>query len=336
MQCCARPLASNKPRLTLKQKVKTLNRTNVSILLATLLLGILLYVVLSLVAQSIDPEPFTLETGDTPDNVVPPAIRTRTDLELALGNRVTELNTLLAASADWYEQRGYLGPLPVLGRIGDSTLLAVYAATPASDLLTLAGNGDIAAAQALAELSMSGDNKSPPEAIEWYRQAASYGSVYAMFRLSELLQIFANRQLDAFNSDPTYRARLTVLRNNNPLIDRDALAWAITGLLAGGLPVAQPELAQNIKKLSAGLGEYDTVRACDKASRLLLDLAAERRSHGRLVFSTEPPPLFVSVPNISDALPCEGSLLPIIDTSMCRAITVPGLINPNQTLWRCD
>ena len=51
-----------------------------------------------------------------------------------------------------------------MGRIDDSTLLNVYAAIPAGDLLTLAGNGDIAAAQALAELSMSSDNKSPPEA----------------------------------------------------------------------------------------------------------------------------------------------------------------------------
>ena len=182
---------------------------------------------------------------------------------------------------------------------------------------------------------MSGTNNNPLEALEWYRQAASYGSVYAMFRISELLQIFANRQLDAFNSDSVYAERLAELRDNNPLIERDALAWSITGILAGGLPVAQPDAAKRIRRMAAKLGESRTINACDKASRLLLDLAAERRSRDRLVFSIKPPPLFVSTPRLADALPCEEFAIPIIQTDSCKPISVPGLVNPNQTLWHC-
>jgi hypothetical protein len=300
------------------------------------MLGVLLYVVLSIVDQSIDPDPISLDTGDTPDNVIPPAIRTRTDLQLALKGKSVDLDGELQATIDWYQQRGFLGPLPVYGKVEAGTLQKVYADAAASDLLQLAGNGDIAAAQALAELSMSSDNNDPVEAIEWYRQAASYGSVYAMFRISELLQIFSNRQLDGFNSDPVYASRLLELRNNNPLIDRDALAWAITAILAGGLPVAQPAAVDNITAMATTLGEGGTVRACDKANRLLLDLAAERRSRDRLVFATEPPPLFVSTPNIRAAIPCEATAVPIIDSSACQAVSVPGLVNPNQTLWRCE
>ena len=139
------------------------------------MLGILLYVVLSIVDQSINPDPMTLDTGDTPDNVIPPAIRTRTDLELALKGKAIDLDAELQYSADWYQQRGFLGSLPVYGRMEESTLQQVYADAAVSDLLQLAGSGDIAAAQALAELSMSSDNNDPVEAIDWYRQAASYG-----------------------------------------------------------------------------------------------------------------------------------------------------------------
>ncbi len=339
MQHCApdlkRPDRTHTKKTALKKKNDSVTRANVSILLATVLLGVLLYVILSLVDQSIDPDPITLDTGDTPDNVIPPAIRTRADLEIALKGRNIPLEELTASTIDWYQKRGYLGPLQVYGRTGPSTLQTVYAETPPAELIALAGIGDIAAAQALAEISMSSDNTNPLETIEWYRQAASFGSVYAMFRISELLQIFGNRQLDAFSSDPAYLARLNELREQNPLIERDALAWAITGVLAGGLPVAQPDVADNIAAMAAALGEGGTVRACDKANRLLLDLAAERRAYDRLVFSTEPPPLFVSTPDIADAIPCTATL-PIIDSSNCRAVAVPGLINPNQTLWRCD
>jgi TPR repeat protein len=300
------------------------------------MLGILLYVVLSIVDQSINPDPMTLDTGDTPDNVIPPAIRTRTDLELALKGKAIDLDAELQSSADWYQQRGFLGSLPVYGRMEESTLQQVYADAAVSDLLQLAGSGDIAAAQALAELSMSSDNNDPVEAIDWYRQAASYGSVYAMFRISELLQIFSNRERDVFNSDALYADRLNELRTNNPLMDRDALAWAITGVLAGGLPVAQPAIVDSITAMATILGEGGTVRACDKANRLLLDLAAERRSRDRLVFATAPPPLFVSAPNLRAAIPCEATAVPIIDSSACEAVSVPGLVNPNQTLWRCE
>ena len=304
--------------------------------MATLLLGILLYVVLGIVKQAVDPGAIKLDTGDTPEALTPPAIASRTDLELALkGNRL-DADALIDASINWYDSRGYLGILTVFGRNQASTIQTLYRTIPASELLALAGDGDIAAAQALAENSLSGDNNNPLEALEWYRQAASYGSVYAMFRISELLRIFADRQLDAFSSDPLYAQRLAQLRNNNPLIERDALAWALTGILAGGLPVAQTANAENIGVMAAKLGTTRTAHACDKASRLLLELAAERRLRGRLVFSAEPPPLFVSTPRLSNALPCESFVIPIISTKNCKAVVLPVLINPNQTLWHCQ
>jgi len=207
-------------------------------------------------------------------------------------------------------------------------------ATP--KLISLAGAGDIGAAQELAEISLNGNsNPNPAEALEWYRQAASLGSVYAMFRLGELLDIFSDPQLDAFRSDSLYSVRINTLREENPLIRRDSLAWTLTALLAGGLPVAQADVLNRVERLSAELGETGTSRACDKAGRLLLDLAAERRMRGGLVFNIEPPRLFVSVPDLKSVLPC-GSLEPIITTDSCTVIPVPGLVNPNQKLWRCN
>jgi len=292
--------------------------------------------VLSIVDQSIDPDPIELRTDDTPEQVAPPAITTRTDLELALANSGLPLEEDIADSIIWFEQLGFVGELKLFGVSTANSLAAGYARVPTPQLLSMAGAGDIGAAQALAEISLNGsDNPNPAEAIEWYRQAASLGSVYAMFRLGELLDIFSDPQLDNFRSDSLYSLRINTLREENPLIRRDALAWTMTALLAGGLPVAQDDVGVRIKRLSDELGETGTSRACDKAGRLLLDLAAERRMRGGLVFSLEPPRLFVSVPDMKSILPC-GSLEPIISINDCDIVPVPGLVNPNQKLWRCE
>jgi len=300
------------------------------------LLGILLYVVLGIVKQAVDPDPLELQTNDTPENVAPPAINTRTDLELALKNRGLNIQQLIDRSVVWYEQQGFLGELKLYGISEADSLSAAYEGAPAAELIARAGAGDVAAAQALADNAMLASNADPLEAIDWYRQAAGYGSVYAMFRISELFRIFANKELDAFNSDPVYAAKLATLREQNPLIERDSLAWAITAVLAGGLPVASNSAVANIKQMAAEAGETGTARACEKAMRLLLDLAAERRSLGRLVFATEPPALFVSVPTLDSAIPCGDYVEPVTDTSACKLLAVPGLVNPNQNLWLCE
>jgi len=296
---------------------------------------VLLYVVLSIVDQAVDPDPVTLDTGDTPDAIAPPAINNRADLELALKGNSISLIDAINSSIVWFERRGFLGKLDLYGVSTADSISANYLEMSEAQLLELAGTGDIGAAQQLAELSLNGDNPDPEAVIEWYRQAASLGSVYAMFRLSELLELFSDPLLADFNKGSLYAMRLEKLLAQEPLIRRDALAWSLTAVLAGGLPAAQNDVATRVQRLSAELGAQGTNRACDKANRLLLDLAAERRSRGGLVFSTEPPELFVSLPTLDDVLPCEQALPPVIDTTGCDVVAVPGLVNPNQKLWHC-
>lgn len=301
----------------------------------------LLYVVLSIVWQAVDPQPLTLQTEDTPDAVAPPAINTRTDLELALaGNSGINLPVAIENSIVWFERQGFLGELDLFGITTEGSLSTNYLELAEAQLLEQAGAGDIGAVQRLAELSLNGSNPDPEAAIEWYRQAASLGSVYAMFRIGELLDLFSDPQLAGFKpeADSLYGIRLQKLLASQPLIRRDALAWTLTALLAGGLPMARADIATKVQRLSAELDKQNargTSRACDKASRLLLDLAAERRLRGGLVFTTEPPELFVSVPTLDAVMPCSQALPPVVDTAGCVAVTVPGLVNPNQTLWHC-
>jgi hypothetical protein len=306
------------------------SKTNVAVLLSTVLLGVLLYLVNGIVEKTANPgEPPPVEKPE-------PAPETKLGSFTELRDELTKLNIdadqAIQSWLVWLEQRGYLGELPLLNRDTGQAPLNRYRDIDDARLIAQAGDGDIGASQTLASRSIASD---PLEAIEWYRQAATYGSVYAMLRLGDLLATFANPQLATFSTDPEYSVRLAQLREDSESLQQDALAWTITAVVAGGLPVLQRDVVERLHSNTASLDPVAVINACNQAERLLLELATARRARGGSVFTMEPPEAFLSEGITRDAIPCDPPILPIVDTSNCKAHPLYAETGNKQLLWVC-
>ena len=95
-------------------------------------------------------------------------------------------------------------------------------------------------------------------------------------------------------------------------------------------------LALLIPNRAARLGDSDTQKACERSQSLLIELAAERRSRGEIVFTVEPPPVFLGADSLDNILPCGYSMTQIIDTSACSAQPVRTRRGWPDKLWVCS
>ena len=97
----------------------------------------------------------------------------------------------------------------------------------------------------------------------------------------------------------------------------------------GGLELLIPNRATR-------LGDGDTQKACERSQLLLIELAAERRARGDIVFTIEPPPVFLGADSLDSILPCQYSMMQIIDTSACAAQPVRTRRGWPDKLWLCS
>ncbi len=339
-----------------------MSRTNLSILLATGLLGVLLWVVDSIVSKytlmddgrGIAPvkgnqgtpqnkqDTKTLavvETVAAPLKPAPPnsaiggpRMQSAADLATFLNGLGLDANTTIRKSQAWFDQRGFLGPAELYGRKAESSPVRHYKDYDDATLLALAGPGDLGALQALAAKSMESD---PAEAYNWYRQAASYGSVESMLNIGLLLNRWTQHG-ENFEANPDYRDKVEALLESIADAEKLGLTWIFTAARTGGLPVLRSlDIIGLLQNPAPGVGHEAIETACQQSAKLVLELAAERRARGQIIFTQEPPPVFLSAQNLNELLRCQEQVVPIVDTSFCAAQPVTPRLDWPATLWVC-
>ena len=312
-----------------------MSRTNISVLLATALLGVLLWVVLSIArdAARAPAEPLPMpEAAAEPDPSLP-RLSSAADFEAWLAARGYSAS-LIAGYREWLAGRGFRRYSVLLGT-GEAPGAAAgspYAGRDDAQLVTLAGQGDTAAAAELGERSLQTD---PIAALEWFDQAIVGGSIAAMIRVADLLATLADPGLAAFTADPVWQAALQQVQAEAPPPRERALAWAVAAVAAGGYAVLDPTHASRIDSLAAELDAAAVDRACETAQTYLLQTATLRRARGGAIFSLQTPPLALSVADPDQALPCTIPLLPLVSLQECRQEKFVGPENRLMDVWLC-
>ncbi len=314
-----------------------ISRTNISVLIATALLGVLLWSVLSIVNEfgKIPPS-----TPDEPVALTPntnlPSIRTRLELEQFLTQHSTRGADRIQGYTNWLLARGY----PESYRLWDDEYSELASDAAESDylesdnarLLALAGAGDITAMYVLAERSLRDD---PFDSLEWYDRAIMGGSLYAMLKTSDLLEMLSDPELQSFINSASWRGALAQLDEQSPAALEQALAWSIAAIIAGGYTILDHLHANRIARLRRQLDKPGILRACDTAQQYLLETAAARRSRGGAVFLTEQPPIAISVENPETLMPCDLSVPPLITFDDCATYPVIAANEKRASLWVC-
>jgi hypothetical protein len=312
-----------------------MSRTNISILIATALLGVLLWIVISIVrdlANAPDtPLPQPAEAKVVEFNPALPRIFSGVQLEDWLTQQGYPV-LVVDKYRDWLMLHGFHSGTPLLDFSAQPQAEDLYADNDDATLLILAGQGDIAALHILAERSLETD---PLAALEWFDQAIVNGSVHAMIRISDLLTTLADPELANFVSDPVWQSALRTLQNTSPAPLERALAWAIATVTFGGYAVLDQSLAQRIHTLSEQMEPSAINRACEIAQDYVLTTAATRRAQGGMLFSTQTPPLAISVAQPETVIPCDIPVLPLISLTQCTKNLFVGPGNTLNTAWLC-
>jgi hypothetical protein len=305
-----------------------MSRFTVTILLACVLLGILLWIVLSTVAELANPQPLiTLEEESAVVEFDPqlPVIKTAIALQDWLDKQQLEGANLIADFQNWRAARGYPLNSSWLGTNRDDQDTF---ADDNANLVALAGSGNIRAAAALAERSMQ---NSPVEALEWWDQAIINGSLYAMLRMSDLLNSLGDPSLNEFRSDSVWQQALDEI-NAQTLSPRErALAWSIAAVTVGGFAIVDSEHVNRIEALVNQLDESQINNACEAAQEYVLETAMARRAQGGAVFSTDRPLFATGVADPESIIPCDIPVPPLIVLNDC--LTQP-FVGPGDRLWQ--
>jgi len=311
------------------------SRTNISILLSTALLGVLLWIVLSIVYDVANAPETPLPLPTKPEVVAfdpaLPRIFSPAHLEKWLTQQGYPVE-LIATYRDWLILHGFHAGTPLVDFSGQPRAEDLYVDYDGATLLILAGQGDIAALHILAERSLETD---PLAALEWFDQAVVNGSIYAMVRISDLLATLADPELANFVSDPVWQSALHTLQNTSPAPLERALAWAIAAVTFGGYAVLDQSLAQRIHSLSEPMEPSAINRACEIAQDYVLTTAAARRAQGSTLFSTQTPPLALSVSQPEAVIPCDIPVLPLISLAHCTPNIFVGPDTTLNTAWLC-
>jgi hypothetical protein len=311
------------------------SRFNVSVLLATTLLGVLLWVVLNIArdfARAPDePLPQPEEEPEITFDPALPQLLEPAALQSWLTSRGEPAVEMLDAYRNWLIARGYpTGQRRLLSNVTDGPPDLSDLGDPA--LLSLAGNGHIEAMHELADRSLETD---PLAALEWYDQAVINGSLYAMERVADLLATLSDPAIDNFTSDPLWQEALLQIRSASPAPRERALAWAIATVTAGGYAIMSPEHANRITALTEQLDAAALDRACETAQEYVLAAAAARRARGEAVFSMQTPPVALSIARPAEIIPCDVGVPPLVSLEQCEASDFVGPGPKVMTVWIC-
>jgi hypothetical protein len=327
-------------------------RTNISILTATVLLGVLLYIerqignagLESVTPQTSQPAPPPV-AAETTRIVASPATLSG---ELPVIDGVTTLRSFLeivgidadaaiGATSRWFEDRGYLGTNPLLGNEAASATRDYYASLDDGTLRALSDANDAGATQELAARQRLVD---PFAALGLFERAAQQGSVNAMLALASLQETLADVRPEDFSTDPEYARQLSRLggRNAESNLRLRAFVSAVTALRDGGPPVADETLLDWVDGLAERIPAERVRAACNESFAYFLALSARRRETGLAPVTTKPPPVFLAAPDLDDRLPCRDTVNPIVgtlDLSDCAATEVADARGNPRLLYVC-
>ena len=299
-----------------------MSRTNVQVLIATALLGVLLVLVLRLTGKLAEklPEDERLvapvagpanRSGDAGEPV-PESITSYDEFLTVLDAMGLDGEQLLAETARWYQARGFLGAAPLLGIGSDTAPLVYYESLDDTTLSGLASTGDMAAAQVLASRNAL---RAPTEAIREYATAAALGSTYALLQLASLYETFATIDMD------TLHTRIPDSTGEPASLSIRSLAYLLAALRDGGPALADEPLLAWIDRLEQALSTEQQSEACTLSAKLFLEFSSQRRRQGLPPVRTEPPPAFLTAASLDQRLPCANSPSPYRSTLDLTACT---------------
>lgn len=300
-------------------------------LLATALLGVLLWTVLGIVDEfgKIPAErPKPAEAEAMPDF---PAINNRAELEALLDELTTATGERIENYSDWMLQRGFPAGY-AFWNISRPATGAAYAARDNLSLIGMAGQGDLGAMYALADRRLKDD---PLDALAWYDQAIAAGSLYAMLKTADLLETIADPQVQSLFESPEWARALITLERDAITPVETALAWSIAVVTVGGYSLLDIQHGGRLKRLAAQLDDAGVRRACETAETFVLDTAAAIRAGGGAVFSLEQPAIALTVPDPAATIPCAGGIRPLIELDDCTAHPVLAPSGAEASLWVC-
>ena len=318
-----------------------MTKTNRFTLIATILLGVLLYTILRFAhdlniawdGSTLKPPP---ATNATPDSTLP-RIATAIDLRVLLDEEFAEpgfdATAALDATADWYDARGFTGKNRLFGS-PDTTPLTpgdVAALTAQSEA------GNAAASQTLAAQTLF---TNPFRAIELFHKAAEQGSTFALLRIGSLLEALDTAGTVDEAADALHRARVTELtkRGVGNSLRLTALGYVITAIRDGGAPIVDQSMLTWLDRLKDETIHDELIAVCAWSERTLLEIAKSRARSGNSPVTTTAPPVFLTIPGLTDRLPCNQTAYPIenlLDLTNCSITHVRNAANEPMDLYIC-
>jgi hypothetical protein len=304
--------------------------------MATALLGILLWVVISIVvdlARAPD-EPLPYPTVKEVRFFDPalPRITNRLQLLNWLNEQGHDGDELLGSFSEWLEDRGYPEQYNWVSDTG-SKQPDPFVAYDDAELLLIAGRGDLAAMHELAERSLNADD--PLEALAWYDRAIVSGSLYAMLRTADLITTLTDPALAEFISNPQWQAALSQLRNESPPPLERALGWSLAAINVGGYALMDDAHARRIKNLQAQLNPAELEAACETGQNYLLAAASARRALGNAVFTTDRPAIAITANEPDNIIACDVTVQPLVTLADCSQQTFVGPGPELMSVWLC-
>jgi hypothetical protein len=334
-------------------------KNNVSILVATALLGVLLYVILTIFGDidvikpvktlpqspvetdadavvSTDPETSAKPAESASQSDIP-GIATYDDLLRLLNDRGLEGEQLIATTAKWFQARGFLGPDALLGITDAAAPMSYYETLDELTLKGMSSAGDMGASQTLASHSRFID---PFEAMTLYETAGRQGSIKAMLQIASLYETFDDIELDQFESDQKFQQKIRRFRpqGSGSMTNRRDFGFAMAAVRDGGRPVANPEVVQWIQSMAASMPEAVLTSACKLSERLFINASETRRQAGFRPLSTIPPSVFLGDPELDQILPCQNtpySFYQVLNLDNCTTEPVRDAAGRSQHLYIC-
>jgi len=338
---------------------KCVTKNNISILVATALLGVLLYVILTIFGDidviepvgtlpqtpveidadtvaSADPE-ISVKSVESASRSDIPKIATYDDLLRLLNDRGLEGEQLIATTAKWFQARGFFGPDVLLGISDAAAPMSYYEALDELTLKGMSDAGDMGASQTLASRSRFID---PFEAMALYETSGGQGSIKAMLQIASLYETFEDIELDQFESDQKFQQKIRRFRpqSSGGMTNRRDFGFAMAAVRDGGRPVANPEIVQWIQSMARTMPEDVLTSACKLSERLFINASEARRQAGFRPLSTIPPAVFLGDPELDQKLPCRNtphSFYQVLNLDDCTTEPVRDAAGQSRHLYIC-
>jgi len=319
------------------------SRTNISILLATALLGVLLFVVRQIVVdQPVEPieVPVASRAPEAVPEVAPvrvdakgealPVIADPDDLQAWLTEQGIDSDTALAGTLDWFEARGYLATGPMVGLIGNSQTADYYASLDDGTLRSLSLGGEALATQELAGRQRVTD---PFGALESFQEAVKQGSVNALLKMASLQETLAEISPEDFSSDPGFVRQLRrVAGKDGSALREAAYANVLTAMRDGGPAVIDDDLLGWAQEMEGRLDQSQLISACNRSFNEFLGISNQRRLRGMAPITVAPPPTFLGLPDLEAQLPCQETISPVASTQILDDCAVREIVDARGQL----